>query len=117
MFSILIGAIINIVLDPIFIFIFVFDLGVSGVVIFGIQLGCQSAFVGLGQAKISLFLACLRKVILLIPLALILPNFIGVMGIYIAEPISDITSALTAGTLFFINIKKILSEETLQKIA
>lgn len=90
---------------------------VSGIGIFGIQMGCQSAFVGLGQAKISLFLACLRKVILLIPLALILPKFIGVFGIYLAEPISDIISALTAGTLFLLNIKKILSDEALAKVS
>ena len=90
---------------------------IAGIGIFGIQMGCQSVFVGLGQAKISLFLACLRKVILLIPLALILPKFIGVTGIYLAEPISDVISALTAGTLFLIYIKKILSEEGLSKVS
>ena len=62
----------------------------SGLWIFGIQMACQSAFMAMGQAKISLFLALLRKVILLVPLALILPNFYGVMGIYWAEPIADI---------------------------
>lgn len=92
--------------------VFIFGIG-----IFGIQMGCQSVFVGLGQAKISLFLAVLRKIILLIPLALILPKFIGVFGIYLAEPISDVISALTAGTLFLLNIKKILSEEALDKVA
>lgn len=89
---------------------------VCGIGIFGIQMACQSVFVGLGQAKISLFLACLRKLILLIPFALILPRFLGVFGIYLAEPISDIISALTAGTLFCLNINKILSEETLNQI-
>lgn len=79
--------------------------------IFGVQMGAQAAFLGMGQAKISLFLACLRKVILLIPLALILPLFCGVDGIYIAEPISDSISAVTAGTLFVLNIKKILEKE------
>ncbi|MDE7293611.1 MAG: MATE family efflux transporter [Oscillospiraceae bacterium] len=84
---------------------------VCGMTIFGIQNAAQCAFVGLGQAKISLFLACLRKVILLIPLALILPRFMGVRGIYLAEPVSDITSALTAGTLFLLNINKILQTD------
>lgn len=90
---------------------------VSGIGIFGLQMGCQAVFLGLGQAKLSLFLACLRKVILLIPLALILPNFVGVIGIYIAEPISDVVSALTAVTLFLLNIKKILSVDSLKRIA
>lgn len=84
---------------------------VCGWGIFGIQSGAQCAFVSLGQAKISLFLACLRKVILLIPLALILPGFIGVIGIFIAEPISDVISAITAGLLFGLNIKSILEKE------
>ncbi len=81
-----------------------------GMFIFGLQMGCQSAFMGLGQAKISLFLALLRKVILLVPLAIILPRFFGVIGIYYAEPVADILSAVTAGTLFLINIPKILKK-------
>ena len=48
----------------------------------------------------SLFLACLRKLILLTPLAIILPIHMGVDGIYQAEPISDLLSALTALTLY-----------------
>lgn len=82
----------------------------AGLFMFGIQLACQSSFMGMGQAKISLFLALLRKVILLIPLAITLPHFFGVMGIYYAEPISDILAAATTGTLFVINFKKILSK-------
>lgn len=83
--------------------IFLFGIG-----IFGIQMTCQSAFMGLGQAKISLFLALLRKVLLLIPLALILPHFFGVNGIYYAEPAADILSAVTAGILFLLSFKKII---------
>ena len=80
-----------------------------GMTIFGIQTSCQTTFMGLGQAKISLIIALLRKVILLIPLAIILPNFFGVMGIYYAEPIADITSVLVASTLFITHIKGILA--------
>ncbi len=82
----------------------------AGIWIFGVQMACQSAFMGMGQAKISLFLALLRKVILLIPLALILPRFAGVMGIYYAEPIADILAAITTGILFALNFKKILAK-------
>ena len=69
----------------------------------------------LGQAKISLFIAMLRKVILLIPLALILPRFFGVMGVYYAEPISDIAAALTCGVLFALSFKKILARAETDK--
>ncbi|MEG0919614.1 MAG: MATE family efflux transporter [Anaerovoracaceae bacterium] len=78
-----------------------------GIFIFGIQMACQSAFMGMGQAKISLFLALLRKVILLIPLAIILPRFLGPKGIIIAEPISDITSAITTGILFLLFMRRL----------
>lgn len=87
-----------------------------GMLIFGLQNGIQPTFLGLGQAKISLFIALLRKVILLVPLALIFPNFFGVMGVYYAEPVADTISALTASILFLCNIKKILTIENLKKI-
>lgn len=75
-----------------------------GLLIFGVQMTCQSTFMGLGKAKISLFIALWRKVILLIPLAIILPRFFGVDGIYWSEPIADTISALTAGAMFFLTV-------------
>lgn len=87
-----------------------------GMLVFGLQQGIQPTFLALGQAKISLFIAVFRKIILLIPLALILPLKFGVMGIYYAEPVSDVLSAAMATILFLLNIKKIVSKETLQKI-
>lgn len=88
----------------------------AGMLVFGMQNGIQPTFLSLGQAKVSLFIAVLRKIILLIPLAVILPHFMGVMGVYWAEPISDFISAATATVLFMIHIKKILSAESLAKI-
>lgn len=88
----------------------------AGMLVFGLQNGIQPTFLALGQARVSLFIAVLRKIILLIPLAIILPHFMGVMGVYYAEPISDFISAATATILFIINIKKILSSESLEKI-
>ena len=79
-----------------------------GMSVFGIQMACQTTFIALGQAKTSLFIALLRKVILLIPLALILPKFFGVMGVYFAEPIADIISVTVTSILFVITVKKVL---------
>lgn len=87
-----------------------------GMLVFGIQQGIQPTFLALGQAKISLFIAVFRKVILLVPLALLLPLKFGVMGIYYAEPISDFASAFVATVLFLMNIKKIVSKEALQRL-
>ncbi len=79
---------------------------------FGIQMAAQQTFVALGQAKISLFIASLRKIILLIPLIYILPHFFDnkVFAVFLAEPIADTVSIIVAGSLFFFNIKKILSK-------
>ncbi|NME32503.1 MATE family efflux transporter [Ligilactobacillus ruminis] len=81
-----------------------------GIAIFGIQAACQSTFLALGQAKVSLFIAMLRKIILLIPLALILPKFLGVKGIYIAEPVSDVISVIVTSVLCVITLKRIFIE-------
>lgn len=75
--------------------------------IFGIQMCAQTTFVGLGKAKTSLIIALLRKVILLIPLALTLPLFFGVNGIIWAEPIASFSSAITSAILLFICYKKL----------
>ena len=83
----------------------------AGIFMFGIQAACQSTLLALGQAKISLFLALLRKAILLIPLALILPKFFDVKGIYYAEPVADLTAALTTGVVFLFMSKKLLSKQ------
>lgn len=82
----------------------------GGMLIFGVQRTCQTTFLALGQAKFSLFIALLRKIILLVPLAMILPRFMGVFGIYWAEPIADALAATTCGILFLCNIKKILAK-------
>lgn len=81
----------------------------AGMTIFGLQRACQNMFVALGQARISIFIALLRKVILLIPLALLLPRFWGVNGIYAAEAISDATAAVCCTLLFAWKFPKILS--------
>lgn len=80
-----------------------------GFLFMGAQAACQQTFLALGQAKISMFLAFLRKIILLIPLALILPKLgMGTDGLFYAEPISDILAIMTTVTLFALNFNKIL---------
>ena len=81
-----------------------------GMCIFGIQQSIQVTFLAMGQAKFSIFIALLRKVILLVPLAIILPRFMGVNGIYYAEPVADITSVVVASITFALNFKSILKQ-------
>lgn len=82
----------------------------GGMTIFGLQRACQNMFVALGQAKISIFIALLRKIILLIPLAFVLPHFMGVAGVYAAEAVSDATAAICCTLLFFWQFPKILGK-------
>ena len=79
----------------------------------GFQISCQQSFMALGQAKVSLLLACLRKLILLIPLIFILPLFFEtneqkVFAVFLAEPVSDIIAAAITTLAFYIQFKKIL---------
>lgn len=82
----------------------------AGMTIFGLQRACQNTFVALGQAKISLFIALLRKVILLIPLALILPRLWGVKGVFAAESMADATAAVCCTIIFMMTFPKILKK-------
>ena len=85
----------------------------GGTFLMGAQLACQQTFVALGQAKTSLCLALLRKIILLIPLIYILPFFFAdkVFAVFLAEPIADITAALSTSTVFLLRFGKILKRK------
>ena len=78
--------------------------------VFWVQMACQQTFVALGQAKVSLFMALLRKVILLIPLIFILPHFFQnqVFGVLVAEPVADVAAALICAVTFAVRFPKIL---------
>lgn len=83
---------------------------IIGMAAMGAQSACQNTFLALGQAKISMFLACLRKMFLIWPLALILPHLfgLGVWGLFLAEPIADFTAGITTFTVFYFCSKKLL---------
>ncbi|QNL45859.1 MATE family efflux transporter [Oscillibacter hominis] len=76
--------------------------------VFGAQLACQQTFIALGNAKSSLFLALLRKIILLIPLIYLLPALIAdkTTAVFLAEPVADFLAVSTTVTLFTIQFKK-----------
>lgn len=89
----------------------------AGILLFGAQIACQQTFLALGQAKISMILALLRKIILLIPLIFILPIYFEnkLQGVLTAEPIADIIAAIITILCFSIFYKKTLSvDHTIQ---
>lgn len=81
--------------------------------IFGIQIACQQTFIAIGNAKTSVFLAVLRKVLVLIPLIFILPMFIEnqAFAVFLAEPIADSIAVSVTATLFYQTYKR-LGKET-----
>ena len=81
---------------------------------FSIQMSVQQTFTALGKAKASLFIACLRKIILLIPLIFILPHFFDnkVFAVFLAEPVSD-TISITASIITF----RIVFKKAMQSIS
>lgn len=83
----------------------------AGMTIFGLQRAFQNMFVALGQARLSIFIALLRKIILLVPLALTLPRLMGVRGVFAAEAISDATAAVCCTVLFLIMFPRILRKD------
>lgn len=80
--------------------------------IFGVQIACQQTFIALGNAKTSLFLAILRKIILLIPLIYILPHFFTnkVFAVFLAEPVADFLAVCTTAAMFAVQFKKSMAE-------
>ena len=70
--------------------------------LFGIQIACQITFVSIGNAPCSIFVAVLRKFILLIPLIYLLPHLLAdqTMAVYAAEPGAD-AIAVTCTLLLF----------------
>ncbi len=77
--------------------------------IYGVQVACQYSFVALNQPKKAIFLTVWRKIILLIPLIFILPNFTpdAALGVYLAEPVADTIAVCTTGVMFFVYYRKL----------
>ena len=90
---------------------------IASIGFFFFQMTAQQGLVSIGKAKASLFIACLRKLILLIPLIYILPNFFTdkVFAVFLAEPISDGISIVVSSIIFIVvfggEMKKLKKEK------
>ncbi|WP_300385632.1 MATE family efflux transporter [Clostridium sp.] len=79
--------------------------------IIGIAITGSNFMQSIGRAKESMLISLLRQVILLIPLILILPRFLELDGIWIAQPISDIIAASVTAILLVKQFKEVEKEE------
>ena len=77
--------------------------------LFSVQIVCQQTFIALNNAKTSIFLALLRKVILLIPLIYILPRLFSnqVFAIFLAEPVADTLAVIITASVAYVSFRKI----------
>ncbi len=82
----------------------------AGVLLMGAQIACQQTFIAFGNAKVSTFLAVFRKIIVLIPMIYILPQFMDnkVQAVFMAEPIADTIAVCTTCIMFFFSFKKLI---------
>lgn len=68
-----------------------------GFVFMALQFAGQSTFQAVGDAKHAIFFSLLRKAIIVVPLTLLLPRMgLGVMGVFLAEPISNIIGGIAS---------------------
>ena len=72
----------------------------STILVLGFQMINQNAFVAMGNTRYSFLFGIMRKVLLLVPLALIMPRFMGVWGVYVAEAISNPTTVIITFIVF-----------------
>ena len=70
----------------------------------------QSIYVALNNPKLAIFFSIFRKVIIVAPLTILLPTIpsIGIMGVFLAEPISNLIGGLASYiTMYFTVYKKL----------
>ena len=75
-----------------------------------LQMSIQQVFVSVGRAKSAVVVASVRKLVLLVPLIYSLPHFFEdkVFAVFLAEPVSDFFSVLTATILFLATMRGML---------
>jgi putative MATE family efflux protein len=97
------------------------EIGVTGLRIFlaalpiiGFQIIVSNYFQSIGKAGVATFLSMLRQVIVLIPVLLVLPRYLGLTGVWLASPVSDVASAIVVSFLLAKEIKRLNNAILLQ---
>lgn len=80
--------------------------------VIGFQIVTSSFFQSIGMVKVSIFLSLSRQVLFLIPMILILPNYFGLRGVWMATPFADFISATLTLVMLYYN-RKLFDSATL----
>ena len=76
----------------------------AGFIFMLFQFAGQSVYVSLGRSKQAVFFSLFRKVVIVLPLTLLLPRMMrdSVAGVFLAEPVSNVTGGLACFiTMYF----------------
>ena len=75
----------------------------------GFQIISTTLFQSLGKAGKSIFLSLTRQVIFMVPLLLTLPQFIGLQGVWLSFPISDLLATAVTAILVIYQLRHLNS--------
>ncbi len=73
--------------------------------IVGFQVVSIGYFLAVGKPRESMLVSLSRQLLFLIPAVLILPNFMGLNGVWAAIPTADLSSSILAGALLFLELR------------
>ncbi len=84
-----------------------------GFIFMSLQFTGQYTFVGLGKSRRAVFFSIFRKVVIVIPLTLLLPMFMGLgtNGVFIAEPISNLIGGTACVVTMWLTLYRRLDNE------
>ena len=80
-------------------------------IIIGAQMVITNFFQSIGSAKVSIFLSLSRQLIFLVLMIIILPQFMGLKGVWLAMPLSDGIAAIMAYAMIAVYIRKVKKEK------
>ncbi len=85
----------------------------AGFVFMLFQFCGQSVFVALGKSKRAVFFSLFRKVVIVLPLTVLLPRLTanGVIGVYLAEPVSNVIGGLACFVTMYLTVYRKLDTE------
>lgn len=81
------------------------------------QIAGQSAFKSLGFAKQAVFFSLFRKIVIVVPLTFLLPHVagLGVMGVFLAEPISNFIGGAACYIAMSATVLPVLKKEKISR--
>lgn len=88
-----------------------------GFFMMALQFSGQSTAVALGRSKQAVFFSLLRKVIIVVPLTILLPKTgFGILGVFLAEPISNFIGGTACYVTMWLTIGKELKQLASNKV-